>query len=165
MPKQIKKKELPGLEKASCGLGIAAMFLSLIMSALMILLVQQVSADKDPKVLGMAVFIAYAVFTVVCLIHFIQGIVTFKKLESYGALFTAMLTGISVFGLLVNVQLMAAMMFSAIGKEGMVPKITGEGGVTDFMSSQSSAWTMMIAGISTAFAVGIIDMIRLARRR
>lgn len=165
MPKQIKKKGLPKQEKVSCGLGIASMLLSLTLSGLMILMVQNTTEDSQPVALGIATFGAYVVFTVICLTHFIQGLVTFKKLESYAALFTAMFTGISVFGLLLNVQLMLAMMFSALGKDGLVNKMLGDKGMTEFISTQTSAWNLMLAGICTAFAVGIIDLIRLARQK
>ncbi len=165
MPKQIKKKELPKGEKTSCILGMIAMFMSLALSSLMIFLVQQSSGDKEPKALGIAVFAVYAVFTVVCLIHFLQGLVTFKKQESYAALFTSMLTAVSLFGLLLNVQFMLAMMFSALGKEKIVNKIVGDAGITDFISTQTSAWNLMLAGIAAAFAVGIIDIIRIAKTK
>lgn len=164
MPKQIKKKKLPKEERTSCILGIIVMFLSLALSSLLILLIHQSSADKEPKALSLAAFSAYAVFTVFCLIHFVQAVITFKKLESYASIFTAMLTGVSLFGMLVNVQLMLALLFTAVGSEGMVTKIVGEAGMNNFMTSQSSAWTLMIAGIASAFAVGFIDTIRLSKQ-
>ena len=164
MPKQIKKKKLPKEEWVNCILGIVVMFLSLGLSSLLILLIQQTNNDNEPKMLGLAVAAVYAVFTVTCLIHFVQGLVAFKKLESYGALFTSMLSGVSLFGMLLNVQLMLALMFTALGKDGMVTKVIGESGMNNFMTSQSNAWTLLIAGLATAFAVGFIDTIRLSKQ-
>lgn len=164
MPKQVKKRTTEKGEKKSCLLGIFSMLSALVLSGFLILLIQLAGSDEQPKWLGYAIPAAYVVFTVVSLIHCLHGIVLFKKTESYAAVFTAMLTAISVFAALINIQFMLALTFSTAGAESMVTKIIGDISLDEFMASQTNAWKFMIGGISTSFAVGMISVIRLIKK-
>lgn len=164
MPKQIKKRSPEKGEKKSCLLGIFSMITALVLSGFLILLVQLAGSDEQPSWLGYAIPAAYVVFTVMCLVHCLHGIFLFRKTESYAAVFTAMLTAISVFAALINIQFMLALLFSTIGSESMVTKIIGDVSLDEFMATQTGAWRFMIGGISTSFAVGMISVIRLIKK-
>ena len=164
MPKQIKKRELPKFEKTHHILSVVTMLLSIALTTLLILIVRQSSADKEPKVLGIATFAVYALFMIACLAHLIQGYISFGKHESYASLFSAMLTSVSLFGMLLNIQFMLALMFTSAGADKLAEKVVGGTGLTDFMSTQSSVWGFFIAGLSTAVFAGLMSLVRAIRR-
>ncbi|MCD8095549.1 MAG: hypothetical protein LUE12_05415 [Ruminococcus sp.] len=165
MPKQIKTKPVSKLEKTNRILAIFAMLADFAFTATLLVLLYVLGEEDYESKLGIAVFGTYFLMLVLCAIHCIQGAVVFKKEERYGVLFQSIVTGASAFALLLNVQLISAMLFTSLGKDSWTQKVIGESTYSEFIEAQQSAWQLLILALAAVIVIGIAGIVRLAVKK
>lgn len=164
MPKQIKKISLTKAEKTSRILAIAAMVSAMVFAGSLIWLLSDVMNEVNSW--GCYVICAcYALFFGLSAAHCIQGIYVFKKQEHYGVLFQAILTGAAAFAALVNLQFMAVMLLSALGKDDAAQKAIGSRTMDEFVQSQHTAWVLLVCGIAAVIFIGVAAILRFANTK
>lgn len=165
MPKQIKTKALPEGERTNCRLGIAAMVAAFAFGGTLMALISVLEKGGTAgDALGIAVFGCLVLFLAVSMWHCIQGIVTYEKHEHYGVLMTSVLTGVSVLGCLLNVQMSLSLLLTSLGMEDAAKSVIGGRSFAEFMAGQRTAWIIMIIGVSTGVFAGLIGMSKLGKK-
>ena len=159
MPKQIKKKELPKGERTNSLLGIFTMIAAFALGGTLMALISVLEKGGTAgTALGIAVFGCLVLFLAIALWHCIQGIVTYEKHEHYGVLLTSVLSGVSVLGCLLNIQMALSLLFTSLGMEDAAKNVIGGRSFAEFISGQRMAWIIMIVGVATGVFTGLIGM-------
>ncbi len=164
MPKQIKNQGLDKQEKTNRCIGAFTMVAAFAMGGVLLALMKSLDGSTDPSgVMGVAGFVTYAIFLILTLVHFINGIIVWKKKENYGVLFPSLGSGVSAFSAIVNIRFELALFFSSIGSEETAQKVIGNIGFETFMAGQRSAWSLMLFGMALSMMVGLAAMVRLLK--
>lgn len=165
MPKKIKSKGLEKHEKRNRIIALFAMIASFAMGGLLLALMKALDGDSDPsKAICIGNFAAYCVFLILTAVHFVHGLIVWKKKENYGVLFSSIGSGIAAFSALLNIRFELSMLFSSLGMEEKAEKIVGGVSFETFMAGQRSAWSLMLFGMGLSMLLGVIAIIRLTKK-
>ncbi len=163
MPKQIKAKKLPKAEKANAILAILFMTASIAFGGVLIGLLSKFM-DEESLWMGCVIFGCYAVYLLLALSHCIQGICVFNKQENYGLLFQSVVSGAAAFTAILNLQFMLVLLMESLGKESAAEKLIGSRTMDEFVTSQSTSWTLLICGMAAALILGIFAIVKLSKK-
>lgn len=162
MPKQIKSPGFAPGEKTNSVLAICAMFSAFALGSALVSLLRSIDENGSTLsgLLGLICFAAYALFFALTAAHCIHGIMMYGRHENYGMLFCSMLSGVSAFTALINIQFALSMLFSSIGESELASSVIGDRSFDQFMADQRSSWMLMTLGVGLALLGGIIAVIR-----
>lgn len=164
MPKRIKREVLTKTELHNRVIEIIAMLVTLVFGGVLIALLNDLMNQESGGWRGCVVFALYMLFFIMAVVHFVHGLYTFKRLENYGILFQAIMSGAAAFTALVNAEFAVVLFLSSIGADGTAEKLLGDRSMNDFVTSQSSNWTLLLFGMAAVIIVGICAVMRFAKR-
>ncbi len=163
MPKTIKKEQINRYEKINRIWAIVAMGVVLAFTGTLIFLLPALLEDES-AVKATVISVAYLLFTVSCIIHCVTAFVSYGKAESASGLFHGILSLACTFMSLLNLRFVLALFFSGIKAESIADKIIGDHTMTEFVELQTSNWTCLVFAMAVMLILGILGIIRLAKR-
>ena len=164
MPKQIKTKALPAGELTNSKISILTMLAAFAFGGTLMALISVLEKSGTPgTALGVSVFVCLVLFLAFSLWHCIQGIITYEKHEHYGVLLTSVLTVFSSFACILNTQMALSLFLTSIGMEDAAKSVVGGRSFAEFMSTQRTAWIIMVLGVTTGVMSGLIGMLKISK--
>ncbi|MBR6101841.1 MAG: hypothetical protein IKP95_05400 [Ruminococcus sp.] len=166
MPKQIKKRQITGGEKAACIAAIAGMTIGLIFAVAFIIFIPELenASTSEQLAKSMALAIGYVLFFAGASVSGILSLICRKKSGQAGDLMRGFFSLISAFLSLLAVRFMLALFFSGLGKEDTVDKIIGDNSYSKFIENQAPAFACLVIAMSIMLFVGITAAVKLAKR-
>ena len=167
MPKQIKAKSVSRSQNLNRWFAVFSMIAAFLYAGGLSALVKSINdkGDTGSSLFGLLCFAAYVLFLGLTCSHCIHGIVRFGREENYGMLFSSILSGVTAFSLLINIQFSLCILFSAVNEDDIAKKIIGGAGFDSFMVNQRTAWMLMLFGTGLSMFVGMTALIKIMMKK
>ena len=164
MPKQIKKEVLKPGEMAYRVTAVIVMFLATGLAALLVFMLPRLLEDES-AVKACIITGVYALFTIGCIVHCAIALINYpKEPENASALIQGILSLAASFMCLLNLRFMLAMFFSGLDMQAQADKVIGDHTMSEFVNMQTSNWTCLIFAMAIMLLIGILSVVRLAKR-
>ncbi len=162
MPKQIKNQRISTYEKTNRVFAVISMSCAVIFALILIFIFPAMIKDESvSKVIIVA--LGYLLFTASCVVHSVTAFRSYKKADNMTGLFHGILSILTTAFCLLNFRFNLVMVLSSFDKENAAYKVIGDQTMTNFVSSQTTAWTCMVLAIFMMIIMGILGIIKLVK--
>ncbi len=161
MPKMIKKPQAKRSDIVFRKWALGAFFSAALFGSVFAALIKTI-LDSGKAVPMSILFAAYVIYTGVTAVAAVMGIRAYSREDVGAALFQGLLLCASAIFALVNIRLAVVMLLESFGKSEASKKLIGEQSVSEFITSQRTAWVLMAIGLGLCIAVGVLAIVRLA---
>ena len=161
MPKMIKKPQAKHTDIVFRRWALGAFFSAALFGSVFGALIKTI-LDSGKAVPMSILFVAYVVYTAVTAVASVMGFRAYNREDVGAALFQGILLCLSAVFALVNVRLAVVMLLESFGKSEASKKLIGEQSVSEFITSQRTAWVLMAVGLGFCVAVGVLAIVKLA---
>lgn len=164
MPKKIKKPEVGPCERGYRITAAAGLVASLLLAGWLIALIRLVDRTES-KVFYISFFAVFAVYLIGSLMTFIMGIRAYRREDKTGPLIQGISGLIGCAAGIYNLRTALLLLFTALGLDKQADGLTGNRTYQEFIETQYSNWTLLLAAIALTGAAGVAACVKIAKAK
>ncbi|MBE6872936.1 MAG: hypothetical protein E7493_03380 [Ruminococcus albus] len=164
MPITIKKPKLKPLEERFCRSTIVCAVIAVGFVAMLFMFMNRI-IETGNKFLTTAVFSAFILYFLSCVICAVMGAEAYRKEDSMSALGKCIIYIVNIIICLMNLRFALMLILAAFGQEDTVTRLIGSQGQEAFVKAQYVPWFSLLVGAMADLMICVFSSLKLIKNK